>query len=407
MAISFPCDNLSCGKMVRAPDGTEGKKARCPMCGTVQVIPASLDELTLPPLEFADEPPPAAGPPSVRCAECGAILPPAASLCSQCGWVNPKRMGPPPVPVPQAASTDGGTMEIDCLKAVAYGFSNFISLFKLVLFSIGLGIGLDIIRGFFDWLIFFGVGGMIIVVLVSLSCEVVISGYFLRFYLDCVIGSLEGSDQAPNVPAFDLNDLFKTGIKGLGVLCVYILPIITIPLLPLGLLAWGYSDDMRMFDLRWAVRAAVKKPGKLVMLWLIIILWGVIGTGVLVVVVFLAVMAIAAILGQLTQGLEIFFVGMFLWGVAGFFIGFVFHTFMAVEFRCIGMLGRHNRDLLDLLPEETSVPTVAGGIVGGIALSIVVLYGSAQLIMPKSYTPSQDTYQEESEIEYNWETNED
>ncbi len=40
MAIRFNCDNPDCGREVRAPDGTEGKKAKCPHCGKVQVIPA-------------------------------------------------------------------------------------------------------------------------------------------------------------------------------------------------------------------------------------------------------------------------------------------------------------------------------------------------------------------------------
>ncbi len=312
MAISFPCNNAACGKMMRAPDGTEGKKARCSLCGAVQVIPLPPAELIPSLLEFADEPSPVAGPPPVRCAECGAVLPPKASLCSQCGWVNPGKMGSMPVPVPQVVSKVDGTMEIECLKAVTYGFSNFNSRLKLVLYSIVLVICLDFIRSLFDWLIFYGTGGMVVIVLVSLGCEVVVSGYFLRFYLDCVISSLEGLGQAPDVPDFDLKELFKTGLKGLGVACVYILPIVTIPLLPLGLLAWGYSDDLRTCDLRWALRAAGKKPGKLVMLWLIMILWGVTGTIALVLLWSLAVITMAAILGQISSGIEVFFVSLFL-----------------------------------------------------------------------------------------------
>jgi len=40
VSIQFNCDNPDCGRDVRAPDGTEGKKAKCPHCGKVQVIPA-------------------------------------------------------------------------------------------------------------------------------------------------------------------------------------------------------------------------------------------------------------------------------------------------------------------------------------------------------------------------------
>lgn len=37
MSIDFPCSN--CQQTVRVPDGTEGKKTKCPKCEQVQVIP--------------------------------------------------------------------------------------------------------------------------------------------------------------------------------------------------------------------------------------------------------------------------------------------------------------------------------------------------------------------------------
>src|SRR4051812_16293453 len=36
MAITFACD---CGKTLRARDELAGKKARCPQCGSVRIIP--------------------------------------------------------------------------------------------------------------------------------------------------------------------------------------------------------------------------------------------------------------------------------------------------------------------------------------------------------------------------------
>lgn len=54
MSIDFPCSN--CHQTVRVPDGTEGKKTKCPKCQQVQVIP---DKNT-----FGSSPPPASPPPS-------------------------------------------------------------------------------------------------------------------------------------------------------------------------------------------------------------------------------------------------------------------------------------------------------------------------------------------------------
>ena len=44
MPIRFNCVNPACGREVRAPDGSEGKKSKCPHCGQVQVIPAAAPE---------------------------------------------------------------------------------------------------------------------------------------------------------------------------------------------------------------------------------------------------------------------------------------------------------------------------------------------------------------------------
>lgn len=38
MPIEFPCDQ--CQQILRTPDGTAGKRARCPACGQVQTVPA-------------------------------------------------------------------------------------------------------------------------------------------------------------------------------------------------------------------------------------------------------------------------------------------------------------------------------------------------------------------------------
>ena len=40
MAIDFTC---SCGKSLHAPDGTQGRKARCPKCGTIVTVPAPVE----------------------------------------------------------------------------------------------------------------------------------------------------------------------------------------------------------------------------------------------------------------------------------------------------------------------------------------------------------------------------
>ena len=58
MSIDFPCSN--CRQTVRVPDGTEGKKTKCPKCQQVQVIPDknSFGSPTPPPASPTPTPPP-------------------------------------------------------------------------------------------------------------------------------------------------------------------------------------------------------------------------------------------------------------------------------------------------------------------------------------------------------------
>jgi len=90
MPIRFPCS--ACGKTMRAPDAFAGKKAKCPLCGAVQVIPAEDDAGLFPPVS-AERPPaaqPAAptGAETVDCPGCGEAMPRAAPACPACGRVR-------------------------------------------------------------------------------------------------------------------------------------------------------------------------------------------------------------------------------------------------------------------------------------------------------------------------------
>jgi hypothetical protein len=45
MPISFQCTNLQCGKKLRTEDHLVGKRIKCPVCGTVQEVPAPATEM--------------------------------------------------------------------------------------------------------------------------------------------------------------------------------------------------------------------------------------------------------------------------------------------------------------------------------------------------------------------------
>jgi len=39
MAIALMCPNLQCRSLLRVPEGTRGKRVRCPECGGVLLVP--------------------------------------------------------------------------------------------------------------------------------------------------------------------------------------------------------------------------------------------------------------------------------------------------------------------------------------------------------------------------------
>jgi len=331
VTIRFPCS--TCGRMVEAPDSAAGRKAKCPLCKSVQVVPAA-------------------------------------------GAAGASGAAPPP-PVPPGRT---GSLAGDCFKAIGYGLSNFNSIFVLVVYAVVLYGLLSILLQFFRFFLFSTLTGQAILAMLGLAAELIIGGFFLRFYLDAVIGSLEGADQAPNVPEFNPMVLFMTGLKGLGIGFVYVFPVVTIPLLPLGLLGWGYSNDARGFDVFWAVRAAMKRPLQLLILWPILLMW----IAVMVVAIILLWMALGAVMAGVAAAGCFGILISLLVGVAGAAViaaaGVMFTT---VQFRCIGMLGRHNPILTEMLPEHRSPARAAGFIIAGIVVSTAIWVSTILILLRK------------------------
>jgi len=96
MSIHFTCPNHACGRAMRAPDGSAGKKARCPSCKTVVTIPvqseaeedgtirlADLPEEDTPQREAGGYEPSAPGPRMQSCPVCGSEYP-LGQACPRC-----------------------------------------------------------------------------------------------------------------------------------------------------------------------------------------------------------------------------------------------------------------------------------------------------------------------------------
>ena len=92
MSIRFTCANAECGRDVVAPDGSAGRKARCPYCGEVQTIPVvepagadpfSAEGAPAAPARTSRARPVKGGEAVQSCPVCGTVYP-AGQACPRC-----------------------------------------------------------------------------------------------------------------------------------------------------------------------------------------------------------------------------------------------------------------------------------------------------------------------------------
>lgn len=329
MTIRFVCSNRMCQKPMLAPDGSQGRKAKCPLCGSVQPVPDLMDKELVP--------------------LAGEDLPPSR---------DPAENDSPAV---RYAPPDDGELSgfaVNCFSAINYPFGNLRSIVRLVLYS-----------AMPTAMTLFGISsGFPILGIIGFALLVIMSGYFLQFFLDCVLASLEGSDDAPNVPDFSLSILFATGLRGLGLWLLYVLPVITIPLLPMALLILGSTGDNRAFNVLSTARA-VKAAGKrYIALWGFWILWG----SAMVTVTGIVIYSLGLLLHQLTGSFVFYFITLAFLAMAVTVIVGVLSAFATVIFRCLGILGRYEPRIFDRLTDQDDLATTTLWMAGGVVTSALV-----------------------------------
>lgn len=379
MTIEFRCVNPECQKLLSGPDDWPGREIHCPACGTPQAVPAAQEPA---PIEMANEPPaPAAE--GVVCPECRQMVAAGAASCPACGTVLylPDAVTPPPT-IHRAGADETPqdyNVLVECLRSAPYAFSNWSSIFKLVGFFV-----LIYLAFYFGspFLLLWIVGPMavkLLAMLIVLSFWVTVGGYFLRFYVDCALGGLERLEQAPNIPDFNPRELFMTGLRGLAMTVVFVLPVVTIPLLPLGYLSLAYNNDHRAFNPLRAFHAATKCPGALAGLWLVIICLFLLTIG-LVFLVFL-VMGVLATTALAGGGC---FTAMLLVLLTGLLLAFIMVTFSCMCFYCFGILGRHRPATLEVLSKPGTAGVSAACVCGGVVVSIVVMIQLGAWLKPSA-----------------------
>ncbi|HUU60015.1 MAG TPA: hypothetical protein VMZ50_10755 [Phycisphaerae bacterium] len=341
MAIRFPCNNPRCGRELIAAGRAAGNELHCPDCGTVQTVPAAG------PTPAAPEPVPYSPRPS-------------------------EVLTVPPWETEGAAGRKRG-MAADSLRAIVYAAISIPTMLVVLLSFIG---------AYSLYQLYFGPAAMLLAGACFLGFALpilgaffgyVLGGYILRFFLDVIISSLEGVDKAPGLPRFGLGPLFVTGMMGAGLLVIYVLPIVTIPLLPLALLAAGYSDDNRALNVLWAWRAARRHPGPLLGMWAILLSWGAV-LGAALWAASVAVVALANRAAQFARPVDAEMVWMLVYVPGSVVLALLTCVLFCVVFRCIGLLGRHHPEILETLPEQADSPWATAAFVAGGALAAILIH---------------------------------
>ena len=356
MEIRFTCSNPACGKVLHAPPESAGRTALCPKCSTSQLIPQPA-----PPVSEQASNLRGGAIYMISCPSCSERFAAQELVCPSCGWVYDTEPQ-----LPQESTL--GTFAVDCLKSITYGTGNFRNIFVLVMYGVGIGALLWILLETFGDMLLDPLVGSIVRFAGGLAIQIIGGGFYLRYYLDCILSSLENDSRTPEVPSFFMAELLLLGVKGLGITVVYIYPVVTLPLLPLGLLALACAEDGRAYDVFWAVRVALQRPLYLMILWTVLIVWIALTVGVTVGLwVGLEVITEAVQQASSVLAFLIFVVGLAAMVTTACVLG-------VVIFRSIGMLGRHCPGMIDMLDERPKPLRTAGFLgVGVIASAVVIL----------------------------------
>ncbi|MCD6365521.1 MAG: hypothetical protein J7M14_06560, partial [Planctomycetes bacterium] len=257
-----------------------------------------------------------------------------------------------------------------CLRAYQYGSSPLVGILAIV--------GLSL----FSHLVMFGAvkacahGALgsetawaVMALAVIVECFFV--AYVLSVCLKIIKNTMTKMPRAPQLVGANPLVLVGVALRGLALVMLYVFPLVTIPLLPLGVLAAGRFSGAGAFDLRWAGRAAMRYPAPLATLWLMLLLWG----AVMAVVLAVIVLGGSALVGLLPvfAGYQKIIIDLVIYIVAVVIISFVAAGFSCIMFHCVGIFGLQNSRILDDLPRKATRRT-AMVLVAALIISAAVTF---------------------------------
>ena len=269
----------------------------------------------------------------------------------------------------RAPGLKADTMVRDCLRAPGFGTSGRLAgALGLAIVSLFVQVVVRILWRLAVLNTSWPTEGRWAIVALCIVIELLFLAYVLGAFVEIVRKSVAR-------PGYDTGSSFLTafasGIRALGVMALYVFPLVTLPLVPFGFLALGTSYGNGAYSLRWAWSSAKRRPAQLVLLWLMLWLWGAV-LGVAAAVAAL----VAAVLTRLAPELEGYHgevVRMLVYAGQVAVLSVAAAVFLCAMFRCVGIFGRHNRDVVVELPKRMSIFGLLL-MLGGLVIAGLIVY---------------------------------
>lgn len=304
---------------------------------------------------------------AVVCRKCGQTLQIGTVRCPSCGSTGV---------IAKPTTVTGGS-----LHALSYATENIETIVLLMMLFVAADVCSRVLTVLLPSLYSFTQLQMLGIASGAVTIKVIAWAYLFRYCLYVTAKSLSGSDNMPALPGLNIFKIIAAAIRCLGIVVFYILPVVTIPLLPLGVLAMAYANDARAYNVFWAARIAVRRPRELAVVWLILLVWA---AGMAVGIAVVATLAFKFASMSLCQDDRAgVMVSMGISAIAWGLMATVLIIFLTALFRCVGMLGRFNQIFLSTLPPMRGLVRV------GLSLLVLgALAGVVYLALAPHFPPA-------------------
>ena len=171
-------------------------------------------------------------------------------------------------------------------------------------------------------------------------------------------------------PAWTIGANVVAALRWLGVILVYVLPLVTLPLLPLGFLALAVKGDSRAYNLSWAARSALRYPEALILVWVL----GVLFTLVVAGVTWLLMMILAgARIGAAVSAESRIWARFCIFAGAQVIVTLMVLVLNVMLARAVGLMGHHYKEIVEDLPSRNQPAAGLGYVGAGAMVSLLVM----------------------------------